>query len=216
MPKVTVPRFVALLAAGLSLGLAVLLPATPSFGLGGPLVTERVSVSSDGNQVFGSSRSPSITADGRFVAFESFADTLVAGDTNGTWDIFVHDRQIGRTERVSIATDGTEGDDLSRGATIGAEGRFVAFGSAAGTLVADDTNDVNDAFVHDRRTGTTERVSIASDGTEVTTTARSPPSAPTAASLRFGRLPATWSRATRTGRWTSSCATAARPCSTWR
>ncbi len=51
-----------------------------------------------------------ISADGRFVAFSSFASNLVAGDTNGTWDVFVHDRQTGTTERVSVASDGTEGE----------------------------------------------------------------------------------------------------------
>src|SRR2546425_1663307 len=65
-------------------------------------VTERVSVASDGTQGDAGSDAPAISADGRFVAFHSFANNLVAGDTNGSLDVFVHDRQTGATERVSV------------------------------------------------------------------------------------------------------------------
>src|SRR5438132_9068365 len=69
------------------------------------------------------------------------------------------------TERVSVASDGTtEGNDASLGSALSADGRFVAFDSAATDLVAGDANGVSDVFVHDRQTGTTERVSVASDG----------------------------------------------------
>src|SRR5947209_1614213 len=128
--------------------------------------TERVSVASDGAQGNGSSGlvtfafPPALSADGRFVAFVSFATNLVASDTNGATDVFVHDRQTGTTERVSVASDGTEGNAASAGATLSADGRFVAFHSAATNLVAGDTNGTNDVFVHDRQTGTTERVSV--------------------------------------------------------
>ena len=134
--------------------------------------TERVSVASDGAQGNGSSGlvtfafPPALSADGRFVAFVSFATNLVASDTNGATDVFVHDRQTGTTERVSVASDGTEGNAASAGATLSADGRFVAFHSAATNLVAGDTNATNDVFVHDRQTGITERVSVASDGTQ--------------------------------------------------
>src|SRR5437763_1938076 len=71
------------------------------------------------------------------------------------------------TERVSVASDGTtEGNDASLGSALSADGRFVAFDSAATDLVAGDTNGVSDVLVHDRQTGTTERVSVASGGTE--------------------------------------------------
>ena len=73
-------------------------------------VTERVSVDSAGVQGNYHSLSPSISADGRYVAFASAADNLVLGDTNDWMDIFVHDRETGITERVSVATDGTQGD----------------------------------------------------------------------------------------------------------
>src|SRR5439155_1170129 len=118
--------------------------------------TTRVSADS----VFG------ISADGRFVTFTSAASNLVSGDTNGADDVFVHDRLTRVTERVSVASDGTEGNDESFRASISADGRVVAFVSAASNLVTGDTNGAFDVFVHDRLTGVTERVSIASDGTE--------------------------------------------------
>jgi hypothetical protein len=71
--------------------------------------TERVSVGSDGTEGNDQSSFPSMSTDGRFVAFSSSASNLVAGDTNGKDDIFVHDRTIGVTERVSIVSDGTQG-----------------------------------------------------------------------------------------------------------
>src|SRR5213078_1016671 len=109
-------------------------------------MTERVSVASDGTQANNASSYPVLSADGRFVAFDSAATDLVAGDTNGVSDVFVHDRQTGTTERVSVASDGTEGNAASAGATLSADGRFVAFHSAATNLVAGDTNGTNDVF----------------------------------------------------------------------
>ena len=126
--------------------------------------TERVSVATGGGQATGSSYIPAISADGRFVAFYSLAPDLVSGDTNGKTDVFVHDRQTGTTERVSVATGGTEADGSSYNPAISADGRFVAFHSGATNLVGGDTNVANDVFVHDRQTGTTERVSVATNG----------------------------------------------------
>jgi Tol biopolymer transport system component len=128
--------------------------------------TERVSVTTSGAEVNGPSLSASISAEGRFVAFESFASNLVAGDTNGAWDIFVHDRQSGTTERVSVGTGGTQGNGDSYYPTISADGHFLAFTSEASNLVAGDTNVSFDEFVHDRQTGTTERVSVATGGAQ--------------------------------------------------
>jgi Tol biopolymer transport system component len=129
--------------------------------------TVRVSVSSTGAQANDSSYQPSISADGRYVAFTSWASNLVNDDTNNTEDIFVRDRQTGETTRVSIAGDGTEGNRFSHEPSISADGRYVAFASLASNLVPGDTNDVGDVFVHDRDAGETTRVSIGSDGTEV-------------------------------------------------
>src|SRR4029434_8337010 len=111
--------------------------------------TERVSVSSAGAQASGLSHAPSVSADGRFVAFTSLAANLVAGDTNGSWDIFVRDRQLGTTERVSLTTSGGQAYSGSISASISADGRFVAFRSTAANLVAGDTNGCADIFVRD-------------------------------------------------------------------
>ncbi len=126
--------------------------------------TERVSVATGGTQVSGNSFSPTISADGRFVAFVSYATNLVGGDTNSVADIFVHDRQTGTTERVSVATGGGQADGTNSNPAISADGRFVAFESDATNLVGGDTNAAKDVFVHDRQTGTTERVSVATGG----------------------------------------------------
>jgi Tol biopolymer transport system component len=129
--------------------------------------TTRVSVATDGTEANGRSLGPPVlSADGRVVAFLSEASTLVPDDTNGRADVFVHDRRTGETTRVSVATDGTQGDDYSLEAALSADGRVVAFVSEARTLVPDDTNGRADVFVHDRRTGETTRVSVASDGTQ--------------------------------------------------
>src|SRR5207245_10537221 len=112
--------------------------------------TERRNVAPDGTQGSGVSVSGSISADGRFVAFTSAAGNLVAGDTNGVEDIFVHDRQTGVTERVSVASDGTQGNDGSFDASTSATGRFVAFTSAAANLVAGGHNGGGDHLVRRR------------------------------------------------------------------
>jgi len=127
-------------------------------------VTERVSVSSTGEQGNGSSWSPSISADERFVAFESWADNLVSGDTNETGDVFVHDRHTGVTERVSVSSTREQGNDESWHPTISADGRFVAFESKANNLVTGDTNKRYDIFVHDRQTSVTRQVSVSTTG----------------------------------------------------
>ena len=128
--------------------------------------TTRVSVASDGTQGNSGSEYPSISADGRYVAFRSYASNLVSGDTNGAVDIFVHDRQSGQTERVSVASDGVQGNDYSSYLSISADGRYVAFRSSASNLVSGDTNGYWDIFVHDRQSGGTTRVSLASDGAQ--------------------------------------------------
>ncbi|MEM7320616.1 MAG: hypothetical protein AAF408_16545, partial [Pseudomonadota bacterium] len=128
--------------------------------------TELISLSSSGEQAEGFARRPDISADGRFVVFESGAPNLVAGDGNGFFDIFVRDRQAGTTDRVSIAAGGGDPDGGSFGAKISADGRFVAFYSEAANLIVGDTNAVQDVFVHDRQTGVTERVSVSTGGAE--------------------------------------------------
>src|SRR6185369_15379253 len=99
-----------------------------------------VSVDSGGAQGNNVSRFPSISADGRFVAFDSAATNLVAGDTNGFVDVFVRDRQSGTTERVSVDSGGVQGNVSIYAPSISADGRYVAFWSAAMNLVPGDTN----------------------------------------------------------------------------
>jgi uncharacterized repeat protein (TIGR01451 family) len=133
-------------------------------------VTAPVSVNSAG--VVGDSESnfADMTPDGRFVSFASFASNLVPGDTNGFGDVFVRDRRTGMTELVSLGLKGAQGDGDSNMLGIGTntaisdDGRFVAFKSEATNLVRGDRNGVTDVFVHDRLVGTTERISVDSDG----------------------------------------------------
>jgi Tol biopolymer transport system component len=141
--------------------------------------TSRVSVHSGGGHGgHGHTHSdrPSISGDGRYVAFRSIAPGLVEGDTNGRPDIFVHDRETRQTTRVSVAGDGTEsspidaeGKEVAGDTTfpsISGDGRYVAFQSNATNLVAGDTNREFDVFRHDRQTGETIRVSVAGDGAQ--------------------------------------------------
>lgn len=131
-------------------------------------VINRVSVATDGTQGNKESRGPaSISSDGRYVAFESSATNLVAGDTNGSMDVFVHDRQTGITTRVSVSSDGEQANTgCSLNANISADGRYITFESDATNLVEGDANGTRDVFVHDRHTGQTTIISVASDGTQ--------------------------------------------------
>ena len=103
-----------------------------------------------------------ISGDARFVAFDSLASDLVGGDLNGVRDAFVHDRSTHTTTIVSVSTAGVQGDLASYEPSISGDGRFVAFGSGATTLVAGDTNDHDDVFVRDTLLGQTVRVSVKS------------------------------------------------------
>jgi hypothetical protein len=128
--------------------------------------TERVSLTTGGGEADNASGISSVSADGRFVAFDSSATNLVPGDTNGALDVFVRDRQSATTERVSVATGGGEADDLSIHASMSDDGRFVTFQSQANNLVVADSNGFVDIFLRDRANGTTSRVSVATGGAE--------------------------------------------------
>jgi Tol biopolymer transport system component len=128
--------------------------------------TTRVSTHTDGTQGNGESSYPSISGDGRYVAFQSLANNLVAGDTDGQRDIFIKDLETGTTTRVSTHTDGTQGNGESSYPSISGDGRYVAFQSLASNLVAGDTNGREDVFVKDIQTGTTTRVSTNSSGNQ--------------------------------------------------
>lgn len=129
--------------------------------------TTLVSIDSDGNRGDNWSYNPDMSDDGRYIAFDSDAANLVAGDTNQVRDIFVHDRQTGETTRVSVDSIGTQSDAWSFRPALSADGRYVAFSSYASNLVPNDTNGNIDVFVHDRQTGETTRVSVDSTGAEV-------------------------------------------------
>lgn len=131
-------------SAGALLAAALVLPASGQ-------VTIRVSVDSGGAQGDGPSLAASISADGGYVAFESAASNLVPGDTNGAYDVFVHDRQSGTTERVSVDSSGAQGsfDSGIQVPSISADGRYAAFDSRA-SLVSADTNEAHDIYVRDR------------------------------------------------------------------
>ena len=133
--------------------LAAALLLVPGFGApvpdGGTILA---SVKSDGTQGNLDSRYPTISADGRYVAYHSAASTLVEGDTNGTSDIFVFDRTNDTTIRVSVNSEGEEADGDSQFGSISASGRYVVFESAATNLVDGDTNNKVDIFLRDRDT----------------------------------------------------------------
>ncbi len=129
-------------------------------------VTERVSVSSSGGQGTGTSRDPSLSADGRFVAFASTSANLVSGDTNGAQDIFVRDRLTGATTRMSVDSSGVQGNADSNNPSLSADGHLVLFDSTASNLVSGDTNAARDVFLRDRTANTTTRLSVSSSGAQ--------------------------------------------------
>jgi Tol biopolymer transport system component len=127
---------------------------------------ERVSTAFGGGEADNYSQYVAVSADGRIVAFASHATNVVTGDTNGAMDVFVHDRDTGVTERVSVASGGVQGIDASFETALSEDGRFVAFASWAANLTAGDGNGARDVFVHDRVTGLTERASVSFEGQE--------------------------------------------------
>ena len=147
-----------------STGLA---PSVEARSLPGDGDTERVSVDSAGNQGTLDSDLAACSTDGRYVAFESYAANLVAGDTNFAQDVFVRDRQTGVTTRVSVSSAGVQGNSNSYEPDISGDGRFVTFTSIASNLVAADYNLKSDVFLHDRQTGVTTRISEGVSGAEV-------------------------------------------------
>lgn len=131
--------------------------------------TSRASVTSSGGEKVGNSSSPSISGDGRFVAFSSYA-ILTNDDNNGTKDIFVRDRQEGTTTLISVSSSGVQGNGSSSQPSISTDGRYVSFTSLASNLVPVDNNSTYDVFVHDRQTGETKMASIDTDGRQVAST----------------------------------------------
>ncbi|HUQ02031.1 MAG TPA: Ig-like domain-containing protein [Kofleriaceae bacterium] len=127
---------------------------------------ELVSVGEGGVQGNANAERPSISDDGRYVAFASAASNLVAGDTNGTVDVFVRDRVSRTTIRASVGPGGVQVSGTSRDPDLSADGSVVAFVSTAFQLVADDANATTDVFVRDLAAGVTSRVSVRTGGGE--------------------------------------------------
>jgi Tol biopolymer transport system component len=123
-----------------------------------------VSIGPGGVQGDRVSRHAAISADGRYVAFESLATTLIDGDTNFASDVFVHDRVAHVTARVSVKTGGAQARGDSYRPAISADGQVIAFAYGDSDLSDADTNIELDIYVHYRATGTTELVSIGADG----------------------------------------------------
>lgn len=129
--------------------------------------TTRVSVSTAGAQAFSDCEFPAISADGRYVAFDSFSGALVLGDVNLASDVFVHDRATGSTSLVSVAADGTQGETGSFGPSISADGRFVAFESWATTLIPGGSANLEaDVLVKDLASGDVALASASTGGAE--------------------------------------------------
>jgi len=122
----------------------------------------------------GESWGPSISADGRWIAFFSTASDLVSGDTNGTSDAFLYDNATETLTRVSVASSGDEADGWSSWPAISADGTVIAYDSEASNLVPGDTNTFADVFLFDRETSTVTRISIAADGSDPNGYSRNP------------------------------------------
>ena len=122
--------------------------------------TERVSLTSTGSQANGPSFYPTISDDGRFVAFTSLANNMAPNDTNGSWDVFVRDRWASTTQRVSLSSAGLQVVGDSYKGEISASGQFVAFASTASGLVHGDTNGTWNVFLRDLAQGTTDLVDV--------------------------------------------------------
>jgi Tol biopolymer transport system component len=121
--------------------------------------TSLLSVDTTGSPGNGSSFAPSISPDGKYVAFESYASNLTVGDINALKDIFVRDLDADKTVLISTSSKGLQGNNDSSAPTISADGIYVAFQSSATNLVPLGTTGVSHIFVHDLSTGTTGLVS---------------------------------------------------------
>ena len=126
-----------------------------------------------------------ISGNGQFVAFRTSASNLVVGDSNLTNDVFVHDRLSGITERISVATDGTQANSSSNGPSLSFDGRMVAFQSSATNLVVNDSNGLSDIFVRDRVAGATSRVSVSASGSQALSNSFAPSISGDGASVVF-------------------------------
>lgn len=129
--------------------------------------TTRVSLSNTGGQANNHSYMGKISNDGRYVVLSSAASNLVTGDTNIAEDIFIRDRTLNTTTRLSISTSGVQTPTGALGSnkpSISDDGRYVVFTSYANNLISNDTNGVADTYMRDRTANTTNRVSVGNLG----------------------------------------------------
>ncbi|MEG4519824.1 DUF4347 domain-containing protein, partial [Microcoleus sp. AT9_A5] len=126
--------------------------------------TTRLSLDSAAAEGDSESYQPSISADGRYVVFGSYASNLVTGDTNGTDDIFLRDTLMNTTTRLSLDPAAAEANSDSYEPSISADGRYVVFASDASNLVTGDTNGTEDIFLRDRYPTITRVTSTTLDG----------------------------------------------------
>lgn len=136
---------------------------TPSVDVACAYALGRASIAAAGTEADNSSYTSDISADGRYVVFESGASNLVTDDNNGVWDVFMHDRMTGETTLISRALNGMPANSDSYYPSISDSGQYVAFLSCATDLVTDNTNGLCQAFVRDLMTGQTTLVSKSSD-----------------------------------------------------
>jgi len=148
------------------MSLVIISALSITFNALGANVIMRASTNSLGAQAASSSLGQDISADGRYVAFFSYADNLVSDDTNNRADVFLKDIQTGLIQRVSTSSSGAQTSGSNGFPSISADGRFVAFSSYAANLVDGDTNGFNDVFIKDTLTGLTTRVSTDSNGAQ--------------------------------------------------
>ena len=146
-------------------GILALVSILPALAAAGDITL--VSKNSSGEQGNEYSEAWSISADGRYVAFDGIASNLDSRCDNGHWHVYVHDKQLGKTRCVSISSAGVQGNDDSFLPTLSGDGRYVAFQSYASNLVEDDTNGNEDIFIHDIQTGETIRISVRGENTQM-------------------------------------------------
>jgi Tol biopolymer transport system component len=146
----------------LALAILASLAVVPVHVRAAPGDTTLISIMADGSEAAGMSETPSISGDGRYVAFVSGASGVVAGYVPRYYDIFIRDRTTARTSLVTVGLSGLRPNGYSFSPVVSADGRYVAFLSGASNLVPNDTNSDHDAFVRDRLLGVTERVSVTS------------------------------------------------------
>lgn len=140
--------------------------------------TELISVSTGGMQGNSYSSAASMTDDGRYIAFNSYATNLVPGDTNAEFDGFVRDRRTGVTRRVTVSRTGAQGNERSFVTGFSGNGRYLSILSDASNLVPGDTNQAADGFVRDQRSGAISRVTVSHTGRQGSHPSESPQSGP--------------------------------------